>query len=618
MQTAIKLSSLDFGKVLVVAGKLLEALLLLNGKGSIVSSYLTAGLEVCTVKDGVPGFCSGIVFAVREGYSILERLIEDRTYVLTNESHYVVVTVLGTCRCTGKLFLIVLLKNVGRVSRLIVKECRALRELSGVNRDTAKTTGVVHQGLIISEGLACCVTGVIRVILCGGKSGVKRTGSDSEAAVGVVLDIGVFSFLKVTGDNEATEEKLALSEFLSYRGKLSFLRGCSINALYLAIRSVNAGCGEEIVNLILESEELLCVSIGIKVGVVCPGVVGAVPLYCGVAVIPNTVGKGLFNDGEGGGVKNTRGGEARACLKNEAEGISCGLGAGVIRVNVNRVGILLYSIIGPVAVPNKLNKVVNGEIAVGSTVRTGSILECAGGGESAAKLFLNCDTGSVEKVNVSGNEEECTNGIGEVVRAEKVHLRCGKGKRLHEFHHVAFGVADSFSVILILYEAEIVGSLLSGLEVSKATLKGCSHHVVKEGGIHIGLGSRVCLNEVAYVAPAVIPVVNFGTVKPVIVFDGGLGVHSSLNVTRNNRVYESRTVGVTAREVSSRTRGKLAVMAVKVESELKVGGGPGEVTDKDFFATVVTDAVTVSIVSVLTGAGALYGCAADITLAVAV
>ena len=81
--------------------------------------------------------------------SILKCLIEGRTNVLTDVIKHLDVTLATASNVVLELELIVVVKDVGGVEGLVVKECGALCKLVGAVCDSADTTDVVDLSKVI-------------------------------------------------------------------------------------------------------------------------------------------------------------------------------------------------------------------------------------------------------------------------------------------------------------------------------------------------------------------------------------------------------------------------------------------------------------------------------------
>ena len=137
-----------------LTGATLGSLACIIKVGGVVDRERLAGdLELSSRKNAVPSSCVSIGDGglEEEADSILEIFIKGRSNVITHESHNLSVTVLLTCYYESKPVVVVLVKDLGRVSGLIIKESSALRELLSLRRDSAHTTDVVDLSLVVSD-----------------------------------------------------------------------------------------------------------------------------------------------------------------------------------------------------------------------------------------------------------------------------------------------------------------------------------------------------------------------------------------------------------------------------------------------------------------------------------
>ena len=155
------------------------------------------GGEVVFGEDSCPRVLGrlGISALEVEADSILVGLVERRTNVLTDVLKDLDVTLSTARHIVLELILVVLVKDLGRVSRLVIDECGALSELGGSSRDTCYTTHVMDNGEIV-------------VALS-----VKRHRKNTETAVG--LHCLILSILKRTEKGNTAEENVVSNELLT-------------------------------------------------------------------------------------------------------------------------------------------------------------------------------------------------------------------------------------------------------------------------------------------------------------------------------------------------------------------------------------------------------------------
>ena len=129
------------------------------------------------------------LITVEYAYCILEHLIERCTNVKTDVLKHINGTLCTACDIVAKLVVVVVVKNIGRVSRYVVKERSALYELLGVNADCAGTTYVVD---------------LSKVLVTAVSTGVKRNGNNTESAD--LTHVLVLLVLKSTNHHDISEE----------------------------------------------------------------------------------------------------------------------------------------------------------------------------------------------------------------------------------------------------------------------------------------------------------------------------------------------------------------------------------------------------------------------------
>ena len=125
--------------------KVIESPSLLRSERVVVTCHISK-LILLVLDHGVPllSHCIRVSCRVVLTKCVLECLIEGRTYVETDVLKHLNVTLYaGTYNVVLKLVVIVLVKDMGGMSRLIVEVCGALCELLSGVRDRTDSTDVV-------------------------------------------------------------------------------------------------------------------------------------------------------------------------------------------------------------------------------------------------------------------------------------------------------------------------------------------------------------------------------------------------------------------------------------------------------------------------------------------
>ena len=224
----------------------------------------------------------------------------------------------------------------------------------------------------------------------------------------------------------------------------------------ITLNVCNAGSCNELLNCLVEVAKRLVV-IGI---VVIPVVSALVPL--------------LLDYNNRGGVEytgscKTAGAQSKSNLLITDPALS---GSAVTVVLLYSVGVIHHKVVGPFALPYLCIEVVDGKLAV--TVKVaGDVL-----------------TVLLKKVDTNGDNEECTDHIGKVVRRKNVHLVLRKSYRVHPVVHIT-AVVNGLIVICIV-ELEVVkackrtGTAGGTLKVCKIALNRRTNDIVNEVNVYVG------------------------------------------------------------------------------------------------------------------------------------
>ena len=270
--------------------------------------------------------------------------------------------------------------------------------------------------------------------------------------------------------------------------------------------------------------------------------IGQLRVGFGIGVlIVRKAGTLSLDDGDGSGVKKTRGGKTGGCGDREANDTVKVNDAAFVLIHYLSA-VFIQKVVSPLLGFNKLDKVgVLAYLTVAISIA----------GNSSCRAF--------KKFDVNGNNEECTNKIGKVVRCDEVHLLGGKGHGGHVLIHVALILCHT--VVVFFGVTEVVVTTIGRQSVCKATLQHCANHVVYEYGVHVGRGACIGVDggvdKVNVSAPSVINVI-----RPVGVGYVNLSFLLSKSVSCVNGGIDVLSVVGFACQISLGARGKLVTVRV--------------------------------------------------------